>query len=85
MFGNIEASYTSEHLAAERPMPATEEAAAVVAESSVRPADFENASPFSSKKTKKDPLATGILVFGIVAILAFIGAMLSVFSMKAPI
>ncbi len=85
VFGNIEANYSSEHVAAERPMPEAEEAAAVVAESSVRPADFENASPFSSKKEKKDPLATGILVFGIVAILAFVGALVSVFGMKSPI
>ncbi len=85
VFGNIECLYASEHVGAEQPMPASEGVAAVVAESSVRPADFANASPFSSKKKEKDPIGTAILVFAGVAILVFVAAAVMAFSIKSPI
>ena len=53
-FGKIEAQYKSENPADARPLPEAEEVAAVVAETSARPANFANASPFQTKKKKKD-------------------------------
>jgi pSer/pThr/pTyr-binding forkhead associated (FHA) protein len=73
-FGNIDASYVSENPAEARPMPEAEGVAVVAASASKRPADFANASPFQTKKKKKDPAGIAIMVFGIVAILAFGGA-----------
>lgn len=84
-FGSIEVRYASETAAEQRPLPTGSEPAMVPAESSVRPADFANASPFQSKKKKKDPAAMAIMAFAVVAILAFAGAVALVFTMQAPI
>ena len=59
--------------------------AAVPAASSARPADFANASPFQTKKEKKDPGALAIMAFAGVALLAFVGAVAMVFGMKSPL
>ena len=66
-------------------MPEEAEPAAVVASSSARPADFSNASPFQTKKKQKDPMSVAILAFGIVAILAFVGATLMILGLKSPL
>jgi pSer/pThr/pTyr-binding forkhead associated (FHA) protein len=83
-FGKIETRYTSENPDDARPLPAQEEVAAAVAESSARPEDFTNASPFKSKSKKKDPIANAILAFAIVAIIAFIGAVVFIFQLQPP-
>jgi len=83
-FGKIEVLYTSETAAEQRPMPADEEPAAVAASASVPPPDFENASPFQTKKKKKDPVGTAVLAFAGLSILAFCAAVASVFAMKPP-
>lgn len=85
VFGHIAVVYSSETPAEPRPLPVEEATHAVAAESSVRPADFANASPFQTKGKKKDPASTAILVFGIVAILAFGAAVASIFTMKSPL
>jgi pSer/pThr/pTyr-binding forkhead associated (FHA) protein len=84
-FGKIETTYASDSPNEGRPMPTQEESTLRPAAESVLPADFANASPFQTKKKKKDPVGTAILVFGIVAILAFGAAMLSVFGLQAPV
>jgi len=84
-FGKIEALYASENPADARPLPEQESVAAAVAESSSRPQDFSNASPFKSKSKKKDRFATGILVFACVAVLVFIGAVVSIFQLQPPL
>lgn len=85
VFGNIDASYESENPAEARAMPAAAGLAAVTASSSVRPKDFENASPFQTKKKKKDPTGTAILGFSAVAMLTFVVAVVMIFSLKSPI
>ena len=84
-FGNIETIYESENPADAQPMP--EEAAAAVRPpaKSVNPSNFSNASPFQSKKKKKDPAAVAIVAFAIVAMLAFGAAVASVMSLKSPL
>lgn len=83
-FGNIEAGYVSENPAEARPMPEAEGVAVVAASSSKRPADFANASPFQTKKKKSDPAGVGILIFSIVALLAFGGAVAAGLALKSP-
>jgi pSer/pThr/pTyr-binding forkhead associated (FHA) protein len=83
-FGKIPALYTSENPDDARPLPEQEAVAAAVAENSARPEDFTNASPFNSKSKKKDPIATGILVFAGVAVLVFIGAVFLIFQLQPP-
>lgn len=85
VFGNIEALYESENPADAQPMPEEVGVALQPAAQSVRPSNFANASPFQTKKKKKDPASVGILVFGIVAIVAFAAAAAAVMSLKAPL
>ncbi len=83
-FGNIETIFESENPADAQPMP--EEAVATIkpAAKSVKPSNFSNASPFQSKKKKKDPAAVAIISFAIVAMLAFGAAAAAVLSLAAP-
>jgi len=83
-FGNIDATYASENPAEARPMPETEGVAVVAASASKRPADFANASPFQTKKKKKDPAGLGIIALCIVAVLAFGGAVAYSLTLKSP-
>ena len=84
-FGNIEATYESENPADAQPMPEEAEVALQPARQSVKPSNFANASPFQTKKKKKDPKALAIMVFAGVAILAFAAAVMSVLSLKSPL
>jgi pSer/pThr/pTyr-binding forkhead associated (FHA) protein len=84
-FGKIETSYVSENPAEARPLPEAEEVTAVVAETSKRPADFANASPFQKKKKKKDPVGLALILLAAVAILAFGGVVAYVYGIQAPI
>ena len=84
-FGHIQTAYQTDKVTGAQAMPEEAEPAAVVASSSARPADFSNASPFQTKKKKKDPASVAILAFGIVAILAFVGATLMILGLKSPL
>ena len=85
VFGNIETSYESENPAEARAMPAAKGMAAATAASSVRPKDFENASPFQTKKKKKDPIGMAILGFSALAMLTFVAAVVMVITLKSPL
>ena len=84
-FGNIETIYESENPADAQPMPEEADVAIRPAAKSVKPSNFSNASPFQSKKKKKDPAAVAIIAFAIVAMLAFGAAVVSVMSLKSPL
>jgi predicted component of type VI protein secretion system len=84
-FGNVETVYASENPADAVPMPEEADVALKPAEQSVRPANFANASPFQTKKKKKDPTAVAILAFSGVSILAFALAVVSVLGLKSPL
>jgi len=83
-FGKIESRFTSPVPDDAQPLPEQESVAAAVSASSSRPQDFENASPFKTKSGKKDPVATGILVFACVAVVVFLGAVISIFQLQPP-
>jgi pSer/pThr/pTyr-binding forkhead associated (FHA) protein len=84
LFGKVSTLYSSEKESV-RTLPEGSELAAVPAATSMRPADFANASPFQTKKEKKDSGAVAIMAFGAVALLAFVGAVAMIFGMKSPI
>jgi pSer/pThr/pTyr-binding forkhead associated (FHA) protein len=84
-FGSIDVAYASEVESEARPMPVEEEQTLAAAASSSRPANFSNASPFQTKKKKKDPTTTALIAFAIVAFLVFAGAVASIFTLKAPV
>jgi pSer/pThr/pTyr-binding forkhead associated (FHA) protein len=83
-FGKVDASYRSENPAEARPLPEAEEVAAVVGETSARPADFANASPFQKRQKKKDPIGVALLALAAVAVLAFGYAVMQVFAIQPP-
>jgi pSer/pThr/pTyr-binding forkhead associated (FHA) protein len=83
-FGKIEAHYNPQASTENLPLPAGEEPHAVPASSSHRPADFTNASPFQTKKNKKDPVGVAIMSFAAVAVIAFLVAIASIFSLQPP-
>jgi pSer/pThr/pTyr-binding forkhead associated (FHA) protein len=84
VFGKIDTAYISENPADARPLPETEEVAAVVAETSKRPADFANASPFQKKKKKKDPIGLVLIIVAVLAILGFGGVVALIYSIQPP-
>ncbi len=84
-FGSVEAIYASENPSQAKSMPDAREAVAVAAESSVRPADFANASPFQTKKKKKEPAAVAVMAIAILAVVAFLGSAATAFLMKPPV
>ena len=83
-FGNVEARYESHATGEAQPLPDPVEIAAL-AETSEKPADFKNASPFPNRRTEKDPAATAILAAAALAILAFLVSMLGLFQIHGPL
>jgi len=83
-FGKIEASFEREVTTPAQPLPRLEETEARPADSSARPADFANASPFQSRKSKQDPARTAVFTAAAVAFLAFLASMIALALMKAP-
>src|SRR3977135_3913130 len=83
-FGKIEASFEGEIVSAAQPLPRLEEAEAHPAEVTARPADLANASPFQSRKTKKDPARTPVFAAAARAFLAFLASMIALLLMKPP-
>jgi pSer/pThr/pTyr-binding forkhead associated (FHA) protein len=83
-FGKVEAFFEGEIVRAAQPLPRLEESEAHPAELSARPADFANASPFQTRKTKKDPARTVVYAAAAVAFLAFLASMIALFLIKPP-
>jgi predicted component of type VI protein secretion system len=83
-FGKIEARFEGEVVTAAQPMPRLEATELRAAELSARPADFANASPFQTRKTKRDPARTAALAAAALAFLAFVASMIALALMKPP-
>ncbi|MEY2496409.1 MAG: hypothetical protein QOJ45_2901 [Verrucomicrobiota bacterium] len=80
-FGKVDAYYEGDA----QPLPQSDEIQARPAELSVRPVDFANASPFASARKEKDPARRLIFAAALVAFLAFVGSMIAVLMMRAPL
>jgi predicted component of type VI protein secretion system len=83
-FGKVEACYECEVLSAAQPLPRLAETEARPADLSARPADFANASPFPSRKTKKDPARTAVFAAVAVAFAALLASLIALAVMKPP-
>ena len=83
-FGKVEARYESDATGEAQPLPAAGEIDARPAETSEKPADFANASPFPNRQKKKDPVATAILAAAALAIVAFLVSMLGLLQIHGP-
>jgi len=83
-FGKVEACYECESVAGAQPLPQQEQVAVQPAESSARPADFANASPFQARAGKKDPARTAVYAAAALALLAFLVSLVALALMKPP-
>src|SRR4051812_9799379 len=89
LFGNINVRYLTEADVAPdndtlQPLPAESEPALAPASSSAAPSNFTNASPFQSKKEKKEPGNAAVMVLAAVAIAAAGYAIYAVTQMPTP-
>ncbi len=83
-FGKVEARFESDATGEAQPLPEADEIEARPAETSEKPADFTNASPFPNRQKEKDQMATAILAAAGVAILAFLISMVGLLQIHAP-
>jgi pSer/pThr/pTyr-binding forkhead associated (FHA) protein len=83
-FGGVEARFESD-VTGSQPLPKLKEIGAAPAELSVAPVDFANASPFPHRGKTRDPARTATLAAAAIAILAFLGSMVAVLAMHAPV
>ncbi len=81
-FGKVEAIY--EAPGAAQPRPLQQAALATAAANSQRPSDFSNASPFRTKRVKKNPADGVALGAFALAVLAFGASVYFVYSVQAP-
>lgn len=83
-FGQVEVRYHSDNPSRQQPLPTSQKESAPVGHESHRPNDFSNASPFKSKGKKKNGSGMAVMALAGVAILAFVGAVATIFSIAAP-
>lgn len=83
-FGKVEARFESDATGEAQPLPEASEIEARPAETSEKPADFANASPFPNRQEAKDPTATAILAAAALAVLAFLISMLGLLQIHGP-
>jgi hypothetical protein len=69
---------------ATQPLPAAAKVDAKVAITSIRPADFANASPFRTRSKQRDPGRTALFVAAAIALLALLAGIVAVLTMHAP-
>ena len=82
-FGSIETIYGSENAAGDREeMPEAKENEGKPAARSVKPTNFQNASPFEKKSAKKNPAAIAVWVLTGIAMLALIAALVMAMGIK---
>ncbi|MEY2482625.1 MAG: hypothetical protein QOK24_1153 [Verrucomicrobiota bacterium] len=84
-FGKVDAVYEGDAAGDAQPLPQSEEIQARPAEMSARPVDFANASPFAGARKEKDPTRRLIFAAALTALLAFVGSMIAVLLMRAPL
>ena len=82
--GSVVAVYGAEREAEAPPVEASP-ISAVAAASSSKPTNFSNASPFQTRKVRRDPLGIAMVVLSILAMLAAGFALMQVFAMQAPV
>src|SRR4051794_13567373 len=83
-FGGVDGRFEPDTRGSQ-PLPPVEQIEAKGAQSSAAPVDFENASPFPRKTKDRDPVRKAVLIAAAVAGLAFIGSMVAVLAMHAPV
>ncbi|MGH8100419.1 MAG: FHA domain-containing protein [Chthoniobacterales bacterium] len=80
-FGAVEARYESGTSGCQ-PLPTLEEIVATPAQSSAKPIDFGNASPFPRRQKQREPIRNALFAAAVVALLTFFGSMIAVLMMR---
>ena len=84
-FGAVDARFEGDMpTSATQPLPAATMVDAKVATTSIRPADFANASPFRTRRKERDPGRTALFIAAAVALLALIVGIIAVLTLHAP-
>jgi pSer/pThr/pTyr-binding forkhead associated (FHA) protein len=83
-FGAVDALFEPE-MCGLQPLPQLGKLEAKPAQSSAAPVDFINASPSRRRNQKDDPIRTVILAAAAGALLVFLGSMIAVLMMRAPV
>src|SRR3954452_873414 len=83
-FGGVDGRFEPDSRGSQ-PLPPVEQIEAKGAQTSAVPVDFENASPFPRRTKDRDRVRKAILAATAVALLAFIGSMVAVLAMHAPV
>ena len=83
-FGQIDCAFYSDDESHSEPLPTAAEPDAKPATQSHKPTNFANSSPFQKKSRQKDPAGMYIMIFAVVALLLFIGALVQVFMLQKP-
>lgn len=84
-FGGVEARYESDATGAAQALPESDELAARPAETSAKPADFANASPFQGRRKEKDALGLAALAAAGIAVVLFLLSLLNLLRMQGPL
>lgn len=83
-FGKVEMCYECDAAGGAEPLPNLGGAEARPAESSARPADFANASPFQTRKQTKDPAAKAVMAAAAIALISLVISLIALALMKPP-
>ena len=84
-FGAVDARFEGDMpIGATQPLPAAAKVNVKVATTSIRPADFANASPFRTRSKQRDPGRTALFLAAAIAFLALIAGIIAVLTMHAP-
>src|SRR2546428_7745701 len=84
-FGAVDARFEGDvPMSATQPLPAAAKVDAKVAKTSIRPADFANASPFRTRSKQRDPGRTALFIAAAIALLALLAVIFPGLTLRAP-
>ncbi len=84
-FGGVQARFEGDvAMTATQALPVAEKVQAQAAETSARPSDFANASPFHARSKERDPGRKMLFISVGIALLVLLAALVAVLTMRAP-
>lgn len=84
-FGGVEARFESVDVKSTQPLPVAQKIEVQTAETSARPSDFVNASPFRARTSKRDNMRVILLVAAVIAALVLVAGLIATFTMRSPV
>ncbi len=81
-FGKVATKFETGEAIEHQPLPEAGSVSAELSEESRKPSNFENASPFKQKLTKKDPLGQAVMAVAAISVLAFVAVVVQLLLLK---